>query len=96
MRYQVEPTVVLGEGADVMGAAGALGETTVPEQFGPLRGAVPGGATAAAVSGIASSWRIEITDVRSRVRSLGEALSAAGAGYAQVETVTQLALGSTR
>ncbi len=96
MRYQVDPAVILGEGADVVGAAAALRDTTVPEQFGPLRGAVPGGATAAAVSGIQSSWSIEMTDVRSRVRSLGEALTAAGAGYAQVETVTQLALGSTR
>ena len=96
MRYQVDPAVVLGEGAAVMGAAGALGETRVPEQFGPLRGAIPGGATAAAVSGIQTSWRIEMTDLRSRVHSLGEALTGAGAGYAQVESVTQLALGSTR
>ena len=95
MRYQVDPAAVLGQGVAVVDAARTLGETRVPEQFGPLRGAIPGGATAAAVSGIQSSWRTEITGVRARVRSLGEALDAAGAGYAQVETVTRLALGAT-
>lgn len=96
MRYQVDPEVVLVEAAALAGAARALGETRVPEQLGPLRGAIPGSVTAAAVSDLQSSWRTEITDVRSRVRSVGEALTAAGAGYAQVETVTQLALGATR
>lgn len=93
MRYQVEPALLLGEGADVAGAARTLGRTTVSESLGALREAIPGGTTAAAVGGIQSSWRTELGDLRSQVSSLGRALEAAGAGYEQVETATERALG---
>lgn len=96
MRYRVDPAAMVCEGADVAAAARTLGRSRVSEQLGSLREAVPGGATAEAVSGIASSWRTELTGLRSRVRSLGEALDAAAAAYEQVEASATLALSATR
>lgn len=96
MRYQVDPALLLSEAADVAGAAGLLAGMTMPEQLGVLREAIPGGSSAAALGAIQTSWRTELTDLRSRVRSLGEALGAAGAGYEQVESATAQALGATR
>lgn len=96
MRYRVDPALLLSQAADVAGAARTLAGMTVPEQLGALREAIPGGSTAAAIGAIESSWRTELTDVRSHVHSLGAALDAAAAGYAQVETTTKQALGTTR
>ncbi|MEO6998907.1 MAG: hypothetical protein ABI112_12560 [Terracoccus sp.] len=96
MRFQVDPALLRSEAADVAGAARTLAGMTVFEQLGALQEAIPGGSTAQALGGVASCWRTELTDLRSRVRSLGEALGAAGAGYEQIETVTTQAMGATR
>lgn len=96
MRYQVDPALLLSEAADVGGAARTLAGTRLVEQLGALRGAMAGGSSAAAVSGIQASWRTELTDMRAQVRLLGEALASASAAYERVETAAGHALGAVR
>ncbi|MDN5765383.1 MAG: WXG100 family type VII secretion target [Humibacillus sp.] len=96
MRYQVDPAVLLSEAADVGGAARTLAGMRVVEQLGTLREAIPGGSSAAAVSGIQASWRTELTDVRAHVRALGDALGSASAAYERVETAAERMLGGAR
>lgn len=92
MHYEVDPTVLHGEVQALTKAAEIARQVSVEGALTTLRQALPSGSTAAAVGGIASAWRLSLSDVRLGVGSLAASVDTAAQGYARVEATVAAAL----
>ncbi|MBB2987058.1 hypothetical protein [Terracoccus luteus] len=88
MRYEVEPGDLRAEAAGLDETSGALRAVDLSGVWAVVTRAIPAGATARAVPGVASTWADELTSARYALTRLGTHLSCAGSGYAAVEGST--------
>lgn len=89
MRYQVSPADLSREVDDLGSALADLDGVRVSMTLGALGPALAGSVTTASLTRLCDTWDAALRETRSSLRSLGEGLAAALAGYEQVEALAR-------
>lgn len=96
MRRGVEPGAVLADAGDVDRAARLLASVRVGAALAPLASFLPAGQVAGCLAESRVEWDRQVAWLARELGALGDGLTAAAAGYAEVEAIAARHLGGAR